>query len=1014
MSGKVFLFFLLLTSSQVLGQSLHFRHLTTSEGLLSDQRLRLAEDQQGRIWIASDEGVNVFDGQELTSYSYPDNSGLQHNNVTSIYCDSRGAIWISHNSGIQYLRAGDQHFRSVHLPAAINNEGLLFGETSSGILVASRSGCFIIDSNYKARSSAALTRISGQNRTPICMEQVNASEWLWGCADSLLLVNVVEERVVRSFAFPNAWALCKLSNDQWMVGSFSRPDLALLQLSDGSLNYINHWPVNDGKPIGGYAGAIAKISDHRYAMASRYFGVYIIDIKNRSAQHLQHDGGDAQSILNDYCRSLFISRQGTLFVHSRGLSYAPVEPSRLPAVTQLADKKGYRYSSVVNCFLRDAQQRLWIGTNAGLFQQDAAGIPGKLIPFTLDEGGERRAKTIRHIAMDAKQRIWAGTFGAGLGRLENDRYLPAFKRNDPAAPVPFPSDIYAIIPNGNEFLLCSNNGITGFDPVSGKGRSFIEHPALASIARHRTFYALIDSRGNWWLAQREGLFHFNPQTQQLTTVPVPGLQGDQSIQTVAEDSAGNVYAGGFTGLYIYANGQFKDPQIIRKQDGLTSSNITGLICDRNGDVWIIGNRGLARYRPATRELESFDEKDGLLAGNHKFSAYYLSDDGTVYIGSEDGYNHFHPDSLGGKSLPLKLHITQLNLQDTLMSVAGISELTLPYNRNNIQFSYLAVDYKTGPYLQYRYRLAGLDSNYVYAGRQRTVRYNNLKPGNYLFNVEVSANGKDWYKAEPFSFTIQPAFWKTAWFLVLCSLMLTLLVYGWYRIRIRQVQKQARLKAEYEIRLNDLENSALRAQMNPHFIFNCLNTINAFVNKNDKAQANQYISRFSRLIRLILDHSRQRTISLEEELQALELYLQIEQVRFENRFSYRIEVDENIDPDNTAIPGLLIQPFAENAIVHGLLPAKRPGMLQINVSRNDAGISIVVEDNGVGRQQALANRPDHLAVQRSHGTDITMKRASLFNREHGTDWQPVITDLYDEQGNAAGTRVEIQLAMETLI
>ncbi|MGN6418843.1 MAG: histidine kinase, partial [Pseudobacter sp.] len=772
----------------------------------------------------------------------------------------------------------------------------------------------------------------------------------------------------------------------------------------------NHWAVNDGKPIGGYAGAIAKIDEHRYAMASRYFGVYIIDIKNKSAQHLQHDGGDAQSILNDYCRSLFISRQGTLFVHSRGLSYASVEASRLQAVTQLTDKEGYRYSSVVNCFLRDHQQHLWIGTNAGLFQQDAAGIPGKMIRYTAEE----RVKTIRHIAMDRKQRIWAGTFGAGLGRLEHDQFIPAFKRNDPAAPAPFPSDIYAIIRNGAEFLLCSNNGITAFDPISGKGRSFIGHPALGAVARHRTFYALIDSRGNWWLAQREGLFHFNPQTQQLTTVPVPGQQGDQSIQTVAEDSAGNVYAGGFTGLYIYTAGQFNNPKIIRKQDGLSSSNITGLICDQNGDVWIIGNRGLARYRPATNELESFDEKDGLLAGNHKFSAYYLAENGTVYIGSEDGYNHFHPDSLGSKSNPLKLHITQLTLQDTLMNIAGSGVLTLPYNRNNVQFSYLAVDYKTGPYLQYRYRLTGLDSQYVYAGRQRTARFNNLKAGSYRFNVEVSANGKDWFKAEPFSFVIEPAFWKTPWFPGLCFLAALLLAYTWYRIRIRQVQKQAQLKADYEIRLNDLENSALRAQMNPHFIFNCLNTINAFVNRNDKAQANQYISRFSRLIRLILDHSRQRKISLEEELQALELYLQIEQVRFENRFSYRITVDENIEPDNTAIPGLLIQPFAENAIVHGLLPVKRPGILNIIVSKNNAGISIVIEDNGVGRQQALANRPDHQAVQRSHGTDITMKRVSLFNRQHGSDWQPVITDLYDEQGNAAGTRIEIQLALETLI
>ncbi len=376
------------------------------------------------------------------------------------------------------------------------------------------------------------------------------------------------------------------------------------------------------------------------------------------------------------------------------------------------------------------------------------------------------------------------------------------------------------------------------------------------------------------------------------------------------------------------------------------------------------------YRPSSRELQSFDEKDGLLAGNHKFSSYYLSPDGKVYIGAEDGYNYFHPDSLGAAAPLLKAYITELTLQDTVINTLSVQQLKLSWHQNNLQFGYLAVDHKTGPYLQYRYKLSGLDSGYVYAGRQRTVRYTNLKPGNYTFNVEVSANGKDWYAADPLEVHIAIAFWNTGWFRLLVLVGLLLLAYAWYRFRIRQVQKQAQLKANYEIRLNDLENSALRAQMNPHFIFNCLNTINAFVSRNEKTLANQYISRFSKLIRMILDHSRQRTITLEEELEALELYLQIEQVRFEGRFDFEITVESNIDIENTAIPGLLIQPFAENAILHGLLPSKKPGLLKVSITKAQDFILIVVEDNGVGRAAAAASRTDHQPLQKSHGTEIT--------------------------------------------
>ncbi|WP_127125371.1 ligand-binding sensor domain-containing protein [Pseudoflavitalea rhizosphaerae] len=1011
---RLFSFFLLFCANQLFAQPLSFRHLTTAQGLLSDQRINLAEDRIGRIWIASDEGVNVFDGQELISYSYPDNSGLLHNNVTSIFCDSKGTIWISHNMGVQFLPEGEQAFHSVTLPGPVNNEGLIFAEIPGGILIVSRSGSFIIDNNYRCSIVEGLTALIQQFKVPTCMEQISGDEWLWGCVDSLRVVNVRTQQALRSYPFPNSWALRRVNDDQWMVGSFSRDDLALLSLSTGELSYINHWKTNDNKPIGAYAGAIQRIDDHRFAIASRYFGIYIIDIKNQSAEHLMHDGGNASSILTDYCRSLFISRDGTLFVHSRGLSYAPIKASRLRAVSQLTDKNGFRYSAVVNCFLQDHEQRLWIGTNTGLYQQDKNGNPGNTIRFLVKEDGEQRAKTIRHIAMDAKQRIWAGTFGAGLGKLENDKFIPAFTKSSPVLPAPYPSDIYAIIPYNNKFLLCANYGFTSFDPLTGQPESYVDHPALGAIARHRTYYALIDSRGNWWLAQREGLFHYNTYTHQLTTVPVPGQQGDQSIQTVAEDSLGNVYAGGYTGLYIYRNGYFKDPVIIRKKDGLSSSNITGLICDKKGDMWIIGNRGLARYRPVTRELQSFDEKDGLLAGNHKFSSYYLSSDGTVYLGSEDGYNYFHPDSLGTTAPPLKAYITELVLQDTLINTMAMEKLLLPWHENNLQFRYLAVDHKTGPYLQYRYKLTGIDSSYVYAGRQRTVRYTNLKPGDYTFNVEVSANGKDWYAAKPLELHIAIAFWNTTWFRIVVLVGVLLLAYTWYNFRIRQVRKQAQMKADYEIRLNDLENSALRAQMNPHFIFNCLNTINAFVSRNEKTLANQYISRFSKLIRMILDHSRQRKISLEEELEALELYLKIEQVRFEGRFDYSIIVDDSIDTGNTAIPGLLIQPFAENAILHGLLPAKQPGLLKISISKTDNLILIAVEDNGVGRAAAAASRADHQALQKSHGTDITWKRVALFNKEHGVEIEPAVVDLIGEEGIAKGTRVEIGLFEESVL
>src|SRR5262249_12530860 len=154
-----------------------------------------------------------------------------------------------------------------------------------------------------------------------------------------------------------------------------------------------------------------------------------------------------------------------------------------------------------------------------------------------------------------------------------------------------------------------------------------------------------------------------------------------------------------------------------------------------------------------------------------------------------------------------------------------------------------------------------------------ARYTNLPGGSYSFIVEASANGKEWYAASSvLSFTIQEVFWKTWWFIAICVLSIATAVYILYRYRVQQVRREAKLHYDYDIKLNELENSALRTQMNPHFIFNSLNTINAFVNSNERMQANQYISKFSKLIRLTLDHSRQKRITLQDELNIVTLYM----------------------------------------------------------------------------------------------------------------------------------------------
>ncbi|MBK7885423.1 MAG: histidine kinase [Chitinophagaceae bacterium] len=243
----------------------------------------------------------------------------------------------------------------------------------------------------------------------------------------------------------------------------------------------------------------------------------------------------------------------------------------------------------------------------------------------------------------------------------------------------------------------------------------------------------------------------------------------------------------------------------------------------------------------------------------------------------------------------------------------------------------------------------------------------------------------------------------------CFLSAVGLVYIAYHFRINQIKHKEKLRSDHEIKINNLENDAFHNQLNPHFIFNSLNTINSFINKNETATSNQYITKFSKLLRLILEHSRQRKITLADELNVVDLYLQVERIRFENKFNYQINIDPDIDADVTEISPLIIQPFVENAILHGLLPLLSEGLLQINLQRKNNTLVCIIEDNGIGRSQSICNKQFSPKKSKSYGIGTTLKRIELFNKDYNINSPVIITDLVDSNNNASGTKVEIILA-----
>ncbi|HEY1022513.1 MAG TPA: histidine kinase, partial [Flavisolibacter sp.] len=229
----------------------------------------------------------------------------------------------------------------------------------------------------------------------------------------------------------------------------------------------------------------------------------------------------------------------------------------------------------------------------------------------------------------------------------------------------------------------------------------------------------------------------------------------------------------------------------------------------------------------------------------------------------------------------------------------------------------------------------------------------------------------------------------------------------HQLEVQQLESE-KVKAGLRQQAAELEMQALRAQMNPHFIFNSLNAINHFILQNDKQQATYYLTRFSRLVRLILQNSQAEFISLEKELEALQHYLELEALRFNHQFDFRTQIQNDIAISSIKVPPLIIQPFVENAIWHGLLQKTEKGFLQVTISQHEDWLIITITDNGIGRKKATALKNRSAIEHNSMGMEITTKRIAKLQTTHATAPPVHINDLVEPDGTPAGTEVTIKM------
>lgn len=436
------------------------------------------------------------------------------------------------------------------------------------------------------------------------------------------------------------------------------------------------------------------------------------------------------------------------------------------------------------------------------------------------------------------------------------------------------------------------------------------------------------------------------------------------------------------------------------QQGLAGNNCHKI--DKTGNqLWVLTDRGLSRltYTPEGAITGITNFNSGNILSTDLLNDFCIIDD-TVYVANAEGVAAFSRHLSFVRSRP-QVRIPALSINSTDTIVQAVYDL--PYDMNNISVSYEYPSLTNAGKIWYRYiLLKDNDTVTTHITTDKKLQLFSLASGRYtLLLFAMDATGV-WSTAPAhITFHIAPVFWKSWWFITLISCLALVIIFIFFQYR-----NNANILKN---KIIDSELKALRLHMNPHFIFNTLNSLQRFVLRNKPLLANEYIAKFSRLIRWVMEYSDKQEVSISDEIDFLNLYIELEQLRFDQTFQCNMIIDPDLSTFDTLIPPLVIQPFIENAVKYGL-SGKTDGVLSVSFVKQGPFVAVSILDNGVGREQVKKEQEESGKKTVSTGIRYTEERLKLLIRNDSI--KPVtITDLYDNH-HAAGTKVELLIPILT--
>ncbi len=989
--------FCLLTFS-TLAQKYNFRNISVKDGLTQSDIYTICEDQRGNIWLGTlGGGLVMFDG--INFFPFTEEDGLLNNFVRSIYEDNTGILWIGTEEGLCTYNGVEFKFidnkngpntNTINSIIQDNMGNFWFGSETSGLFYYNRD-VFVNYSSENSKLDNTIYSVFEDSKNNIW---AGSSKGAFKIKDENITLFTEESGlssdIIRSINEDdegNIWFATKGGG----ICSFDGKKFKTFDTGDGVSHNTVYYIFNDnaGSLWFATAGGIARYKDGNFKIYSEQNGllsdVVLYIFKDSTANLWFGTAGGGVSILDS---ERFVHYRANESMGQRVFCISQVPGGNMLFGTSLGgitafDGKRYTLlkgnetftNSKIRSFYYTADSTLWIGTlNDGAFRFDKKGFT----QFKKESG--LCSNNINGFIADKEGRVWVSSSDFGISVILNNDKIININQNTGLKST----TVYSLAEDevGNIWAGTENGGVNVLSLKDAKKNRFL-------INEYST--------GN-------------------------GLSNN-TIRSIIKDSIGNFYLGtAGTGINVFNGKQFYH---ISKKDGLTSDNIYMLIFDNNGKLWAGSERGLDRIEFdenfKVMNCRHFGYKEGFTGVELYKNSCYKDTSGHLWFGTVNGATVYNANEDVLTNAESKTHITGIklfydNIQDTkyadsLKAWYSIPQkLILPYNQNSLTFEYIGIYQKNPDAVKYQFMLEAFEKEWSPELTKREVTYSNLPPGDYTFKV-ISCNENNLWntQATEFKFTILSPVWQKMWFIASLILIFLLILWLIIFVRIKRIKQKNRTEQErlkMEKNIIELEQKASRLQMNPHFIFNSLNSIQGFIAVNDAFQAKKYLAKFARLMRLILENSREEFIPLSNEIFILENYLELEKLSLNQRFQFEINLAGNIDKEEIEIPPMLIQPFVENAVLHGIRSLKENGYIKLNFSLDDNILICEIEDNGVGRKQASGNKP--ISKHKSTGIMVTKKRLEQIVFETKQSGGIEIIDLKNENGKPIGTKVVMKI------